>query len=88
MKEVMFKPGKQKILVKQNEVETTTKSGILIPDAEVRKSNQGVVIAVGKETEEYFVGDNIMFGNGSGIQIEVEGESYLLMMEREVYGKL
>lgn len=88
MEKMNFKPGKQKILIKPKAVEKKTASGIIKPDSENPKSTQGTVVAIGKEIEEYVVGDNVLFGNNSGILIDVEGESYLLMTEREVYGIL
>ena len=50
----MLKPLADRVLVKVEEEETKTMGGILLPDTAQKKSQKGVVVAVGsgKMTEE------------------------------------
>ena len=47
MASVKIQPLKDKILVQANEAETTTASGIVIPDTAKEKPQEGTVLAVG-----------------------------------------
>ena len=67
--------------------------GILLPDTAQKKSQKGVVVAVGsgKMTEEgkrlpleVKEGDEVLFAKYSGTEIEDKGEKYLLLSERDI----
>ena len=47
-----IKPLEDKIVVQASEAETTTASGIVIPDTAKEKPIEGKVIAVGRPTED------------------------------------
>lgn len=80
-------------MVKVEEEETKTMGGILLPDTAQKKSQKGVVVAVGsgKMTEEgkrlpleVKEGDEVLFAKYSGTEIEDKGEKYLLLSERDI----
>ena len=74
--------------------ETTTASGIVIPDTvKDKKSDRGEVIAVGpgktnddgKRTPmEVAVGDRVLFAKYAADEIEVDGEDYLVIQMHDV----
>ena len=89
----MLKPLADRVLVKVEEEETKTMGGILLPDTAQKKSQKGVVVAVGsgKMTEEgkrlpleVKEGDEVLFAKYSGTEIEDKGEKYLLLSERGI----
>lgn len=89
----MLKPLADRVLVKVEEEETKTMGGILLPDTAQKKSQKGVVVAVGsgKMTEEgkrlpleVKEGDEVLFAKYSGTEIEGKGEKYLLLSERDI----
>ena len=89
----MLKPLADRVLVKVEEEETKTMGGILLPDTAQKKSQKGVVVAVGsgKMTEEgkrlpleVKEGDEVLFAKYSGTEIEDKGENYLLLSERVI----
>lgn len=89
----MLKPLADRVLVKIEEEETKTMGGILLPDTAQKKSQKGVVVAVGsgKMTEEgkrlpleVKEGDEVLFAKYSGTEIEDKGEKYLLLSERDI----
>ena len=89
----MLKPLADRVLVKDEEEETKTMGGILLPDTAQKKSQKGVVVAVGsgKMTEEgkrlpleVKEGDEVLFAKYSGTEIEDKGEKYLLLSERDI----
>jgi chaperonin GroES len=72
-----IRPLHDRIIVERLEEETTTASGIIIPDSAKEKPMQGDVIAVGKGkvTEDgkvlpldVKVGDKVLFGKYSGTE--------------------
>jgi len=90
-----IRPLHDRIIVERIEEETTTASGIIIPDSAKEKPQEGTVIAVGKGkvTEDgkvlpldVKVGDKILFGKYSGTDIKIEGNEYLMMREDDVLG--
>ncbi len=82
------RPMAGKILVKPQEAEEVTKSGIIIPDSAKEKPQQGNVVAVGKskkdEEMEVKVGDVILYGKYSGTEINHDGQDYLIMNQSDV----
>ncbi len=90
-----IRPLHDRIIVERLEEETTTASGIIIPDSAKEKPQQGNVIAVGKGklTEDgkvlsldVKVGDKVLFGKYSGTEVKIDGNEYLMMREDDVLG--
>ena len=77
-----------KILVKPQEAEEKTQSGIIIPDSAKEKPQQGTVVMVGAgkkdEPMEIKVGDVVVYGKYSGTELTIDGEDYLLMSQTDV----
>jgi chaperonin GroES len=77
-----------KVLVKPNEAEATTASGIIIPDSAKEKPRQGKVVLVGvpKKDEEVEVkkGDIVLYGKYSGQELTLDGEDYLLISQSDI----
>ncbi len=77
-----------KILVKPQEAEEKTQSGIIIPDSAKEKPQQGTVVLVGAakkdEPMEINVGDIVVYGKYSGTELTVDGVDYMLMSQSDV----
>lgn len=77
-----------KILVKQQEAEEKTSSGIIIPDSAKEKPQQGTVVLTGgdkkDEPMEIKVGDVVVYGKYSGTELQIDGEDYLLMSQSDI----
>lgn len=86
----MLKPLADRVLIEPAPAEEKTASGIIIPDTAKEKPLQGKVIAVGpgKKDEPMTVkkGDSVLYGQYSGTEIKLEGKTYLIMKESDVYG--
>jgi chaperonin GroES len=92
-----LKPLHDKIVIKRQEAQEKTSSGIFIPDAAKDKPQQGVVVAVGTgkrnldgtiNTPDVKVGDKILFAKFSGIEVKVDNETLLIMKEEDIIGIL
>ena len=91
----MLRPLADRVLVQVKAEATKTKSGILLPDTAQKKSQRGVVIAVGsgkladdgkRIPLEVKVGDEVLFSKYSGSEIKQDGKDYLLLDERDILG--
>lgn len=89
MAEINLKPLADRVLVEASAAETTTASGIIIPDTAQEKPQQGVVVAVGAgkpdEPMTVKVGDVVLYGKYGGTEIKHEGKDYLIMRESDIY---
>ena len=77
-----------KVLVKPQEAEAKTASGIIIPDSAKEKPRQGKIILVGapKKDEEMEVkkGDIVLYGKYSGQELTIDGEEFLLISQSDI----
>jgi chaperonin GroES len=89
-----LKPLDDRIVVRPNEAETQTASGLVIPDTAKEKPQQGEVLAVGPgkradSTGELIptdikVGDTVLYSKYGGTEIAVDGEDLLVLNGRDV----
>jgi chaperonin GroES len=92
---VNIKPLEDKILVQAVEAETTTASGLVIPDTAKEKPQEGEIIAAGPGARDESgkivpldvkAGDRILFGKWSGTEVRIDGEDLLIMKESDIMG--
>ena len=83
-----FKPLGDRVLVKVQEVETQTASGIFIPDnASKEKPTQAEVVAIGPDVKHVELGDKVIYSKfARSANVELEGEEYLVMEVSEILG--
>jgi chaperonin GroES len=89
---VAIKPLEDRIVVQANEAETTTASGIVIPDTAKEKPQEGTVLAVGPGRFEdgnrvpldVKVGDKVLYSKYGGTEVKYAGEEYLVLSARDV----
>ncbi len=89
-----LKPLEDRIVVRPNEAETQTASGLVIPDTAKEKPQQGEVLAVGpgKRSDttgdvipvDLSVGDTVLYSKYGGTEITVDGEDLLVLNGRDV----
>lgn len=83
-----IKPLADRVLVEPMEAETTTASGIIIPDNAKEKPQKGKVTAIGTgkvdEPLTVKVGDTVLYGKYSGTELKLEGKDYLIMRESDI----
>ena len=85
-----IKPLADRVLVEPAAAETTTASGIIIPDTAKEKPQKGKIIAVGDGTTDHKmnvkVGDRVLYGKYSGTELTIEDTDYLIMKESDIFG--
>lgn len=89
---VKLKPLADRVLVEPAPAETTTASGIIIPDTAQEKPQKGKIVAVGAGIKEnpitVKVGDTVLYGKYAGTELKLEGKTYLIMRENDLLGIL
>ena len=93
-----LQPLEDRIVVEANEAETTTVSGLVIPDTAKEKPQQGTVLAVGpgRRSEQsgeiiaidVTVGDVVVYSKYGGTEITVDGKDLLILSQRDVLAKV
>ena len=93
-----LQPLEDRIVVQASDAESTTASGLVIPDTAQEKPQQGEVLAVGPgrrsdSTGEIIpvdvaVGDTVVYSKYGGTEITVEGQDLLILNARDVLAKL
>ena len=89
---IAIKPLEDRIVVKTNEAETTTASGLVIPDTAKEKPQEGVVLAVGpgrfddgvRVPMDVKVGDVVLYSKYGGTDMKFNNEEFLVLSARDV----
>ncbi len=90
-----IRPLHDRVIVKRQEEERKTASGIVIPDAATEKPDLGEVVAVGNgkigedgkvRPMNVKVGDKVLFGKYSVQAFKMDGVEYLQMREDDIIG--
>ena len=88
-----IKPLEDRILVQPLEAETTTASGLVIPETAKEKPQEGKVLAVGpgrvddkgvRVPMDIKEGDIVIYSKYGGTEVKYSGEDYLLLNARDV----
>ena len=89
---IAIKPLEDRIVVKTNEAETVTASGLVIPDTAKEKPQEGVVLAVGpgrfddgvRVPMDVKVGDVVLYSKYGGTVMKFNNEEFLVLSARDV----
>ena len=85
-------PLGDRVVLKQEVAEETTKSGIVLTGQTKEKPQQAEVVAVGpggvvdgKEvTMMVSVGDKVIYSKYAGTEVELDGEEYLVVKQNDI----
>ena len=88
-----FKVIENRVVIKQLDAEEKTASGIVLPDSAKEKPFEGEVVAVGpgrvlengdREDLQVEAGDRVIFSKFGGIEVKVDGETYLVLRQDDI----
>jgi chaperonin GroES len=92
-KKVKISPLDDRVLVQPCEAEEVTAGGIVLPDSAKEKPQRGIVVATGpgklldsgKRGEmDIKKKDEVVYGKYAGTEIEVSGETYVILRESDI----
>ncbi|NCG14560.1 MAG: co-chaperone GroES [Bacteroidetes bacterium] len=88
MADLNIRPLADRVIIAPAAAETTTASGIIIPDTAQEKPQKGIVVAAGNgkvdEPMTVAVGDTVLYGKYAGTEFKFEGEDYLILRESDI----
>jgi chaperonin GroES len=88
-----LQPLEDRIVIRPQDAESTTASGLVIPDTAKEKPQQGEVLAVGAGRRgdngdlipmDVSVGDTVVYSKYGGTEIASDGEDLLILNARDV----
>lgn len=87
-----LKPLGDRVVIQRVEEEQVTRGGIVLPDSAKEKPQKGKVIAVGAGRYEdgkripmdVKEGDTVVFAKYGGTEIEIDGNEYIILSERDL----
>ncbi len=90
---VSIKPLEDRVVIQQLEAETTTASGLVLPDTAKEKPQEGKVLAVGpgrvddqgnRVPVDVKVGDVVIYSKYGGTEIKYGADEYIILSSRDV----
>lgn len=95
-KNLKFVPFGDQILIRPDKAEEVTSSGIILTKDAAEKPKRGVVVALG-DVSKFLRSDgkhyeftvkvgSVVYWRYSGSEIEINGETYLVMRESDILG--
>jgi chaperonin GroES len=90
-------PLADRVVVRANEREEMTVSGIVLPDTAREKPQEGTVVAVGpgrlneqgkRVALEVKTGDTVLYAKYAGTEVKIGGEDLLILKETDVLAVL
>ncbi len=91
-----FQPLGDRVVIKPQEEEEVTKSGLVLPDTAREKPQEGEVVAVGpgrisddgtRIKMEIKKGDKVVYSKYAGTEYEEDDEDYLIVRESDILAK-
>lgn len=88
-----MKPLQDRVLVKREKKETTSKGGIYLAESDQQTQQTGVVISTGPgkvsndgklHPVNVATGDLVFFAKYGGVEFNFEGEEYIVMKEEDI----
>ena len=90
MSTINIKPLADRVVIAPLAAETTTASGIIIPDTAKEKPQKGTVVATGPGTKDdaitVQVGDTVLYSKYAGTDLKLDGGNYIIMRESDIVG--
>ncbi len=90
---ISIKPLGDRVIVQQLEAETTTASGLVLPDTATEKPQQATVVAVPKAPKDddgndieldLAVGDVVIYSKYGGTEVKYGADEYIILSLKDV----
>lgn len=84
---MQLKPLQDRVVAKKEEPQTTTKSGILLGNAQ-EKPSYAVVESVGPNVKTIKKGDKIVYKQYSTTEVNIDDTDYIILKEEDILATL
>ena len=79
-----MKPLGDRVVLKQQEAEEKTKSGIILPDSAKEKPQAAVVGSVGQDVDQGKEGDKGIYTEYAGTEVKYQEEEYTIVDQKDI----
>ena len=92
---VNIQPLGARVAVRRVDPEQVTTGGVFLPDAYLKNRQEAIVVALGTGSRTskgtrlptcLAVGDRVVFGSPAGLDLEIRGEEFLILLESAILG--
>lgn len=86
----LIRPLGSRVLVRVEQEENVTSSGLYVPDTAKEKPQRGVVVAVGDDSDviKVAIGDRVLFPKYTGTEIRIESADHLIIESADLLAML
>ena len=78
-------PNGNRVIVQRKTAESETAGGIIIPGADEKKLNEGVIVSVGPDCKDYMVnGEYVIFDAFAAKEVHHEGTDSAVLEEDDI----
>lgn len=84
----MIKPLKDNVLIKFEEGQDISKTGIIIAHKEEDRPRVAKVLDIGEDVTQVNVNDNVIVNRYIGNQIFIDNKEHIILKEKEILAKL
>lgn len=90
---VSIKPLEDRVVIQQLEAETTTASGLVLPDTATEKPQEGKVVSVGpgrvddngnRVPVDVAEGDVVIYSKYGGTEVKYGGDEFIILSSRDI----
>lgn len=85
-----FKPIGKRVLIKREESEAKTASGIILTDSAKEKPSQGEVIEISEGAKAecgcFNKGDTVLFNKYQGDEVKIDGQDFIILELKDILG--
>ncbi len=85
---IRINPTLDRVIIEQIEKEDIVRNGIELPAETENSMRFAKVVAKGDKAEYCRIGDEILYREGSGEEIYIGGDPYLIVVEKDVFAIL
>ncbi len=83
-----LKPLGNRVVLKYQEMEEKSPSGIILPDSAKEKPQIAVVVAVGQGTDDAKMlvkeGDKVIYSKYAGTEVKLDEEEYIIADQKDI----
>ena len=79
-----MKPLGDRVVLKQQEAEEKTKSGIILTDSAKEKPQAAVVVSVGPDVDQVKEGDKVIYTEYAGTEVKYQEEEYTIVDQKDI----
>ena len=79
-----LKPLLNRVAIKQDEIQSKTNGGLILPDSAKEKPLSGTIVAKGEKANLVKLNDKVYYEKYRGAEVSFEGSSYLIMQQEDI----